>query len=226
MAGKWNLKFSNHSWIREIHAATSVSWQWEKMRETKSVSLNRPAAIATQTETGESDGIYLPYNYVAQMEIDGKPLYVTVSARTHLAFPLGGLQNRMNLGVEWNYQKNLGKGQVFDVTRPISEGLSTRPRRFKDIPGLQPFAFYAEEVLNLPVKRHKLAFTAGIRLQSLLGLDRKYEMQGKIYPDLRLDLQWSLPTSNGWNIAFREVWAGSAVCRLPHSCIRTSSMWI
>ena len=102
MAGKWNLKFSNHSWIREIHAATSVSWQWEKMRETKSVSLNRPAAIATQTETGESDGIYLPYNYVAQMEIDGKPLYVTVSARTHLAFPLGGLQNRMNLGVEWN----------------------------------------------------------------------------------------------------------------------------
>ena len=202
MAGKWNLKFSNHSWIREIHAATSVSWQWEKMRETKSVSLNRPAAIATQTETGESDGIYLPYNYVAQMEIDGKPLYVTVSARTHLAFPLGGLQNRMNLGVEWNYQKNLGKGQVFDVTRPISEGLSTRPRRFKDIPGLQPFAFYAEEVLSLPVKRHKLAFTAGIRLQSLLGLDRKYEMQGKIYPDLRLDLQWSLPTSNGWNIAF------------------------
>ena len=202
MAGKWNLKFSNHSWIREIHAATSVSWQWEKMRETKSVSLNRLAAIATQTETGESDGIYLPYNYVAQMEIDGKPLYVTVSARTHLAFPLGGLQNRMNLGVEWNYQKNLGKGQVFDVTRPISEGLSTRPRRFKDIPGLQPFAFYAEEVLNLPVNKHKLAFTAGIRLQSLLGLDRKYEMQGKIYPDLRLDLQWSLPTSKGWNIAF------------------------
>ena len=51
MAGKWNLKFPNHSWIREISAATSVSWQWEKMRETKSVSLNRPAAIATQTET-------------------------------------------------------------------------------------------------------------------------------------------------------------------------------
>ena len=113
----------------------------EKMRETKSVSLNRPAAIATQTETGESDGIYLPYNYVAQMEIDGKPLYVTVSARTHLAFPLGGLQNRMNLGVEWNYQKNLGKGQVFDVTRPISEGLSTRPRRFKRYTGTATFCF-------------------------------------------------------------------------------------
>ena len=66
---------------------------------------------------------------------------------------------------------NMLEGQVFDVTRPISESLSTRPRRFKDIPGLQPFAFYAEEVLNLPVNRHKLAFTAGIRLQSLLGLD-------------------------------------------------------
>src|SRR5699024_7928578 len=111
-------------------------------------------AIATQTETGEFDGIYLPYNYVAQMDIDGKPLYVTASARTRLAFPLGVLQNAMNMGMEWNYQKNLGEGQVFDVTRPISESLSTRPRRFKDIPGLQPFAFYAEEVLNLPVNRH------------------------------------------------------------------------
>lgn len=185
IAGKWSMKFPVHLWIREVGVATSVSQQWEKMREIKSVSLNRPAAIATQTETGEFDGIYLPYNYVAQMDIDGKPLYVTASARTRLAFPLGVLQNAMNMGMEWNYQKNLGEGQVFDVTRPISESLSTRPRRFKDIPELQPFAFYAEEVLNLPVNRHKLAFTAGIRLQSLLGLDTKYKMQGKIYPDLR-----------------------------------------
>lgn len=202
IAGKWSMKFPAHLWIREVGVATSVSQQWEKMREIKSVSLNRPAAIATQTETGEFDGIYLPYNYVAQMDIDGKPLYVTASARTRLAFPLGVLQNAMNMGMEWNYQKNLGEGQVFDVTRPISESLSTRPRRFKDIPELQPFAFYAEEVLNLPVNRHKLAFTAGIRLQSLLGLDTKYKMQGKIYPDLRLDLQWSLPVSNGWDVSF------------------------
>ena len=27
-------------------------------------------------------------------------------------------------------------------------------------------------------------------------------MQGKIYPDLRLDLQWSLPVSNGWDVSF------------------------
>ena len=64
----------------------------------------------------------------------------------------GVLQNAMNMGMEWNYQKNLGEGQVFDVTRPISESLSTRPRRFKDIPELQPFAFYAEEVLESSCK--------------------------------------------------------------------------
>ena len=139
VAGKWNMKFPDRSWIREINLTTSVSQQWEKMRETKSVSLNRPAAISIQEEEGESDGIYLPYNYVAQMEIDGKPLYVTAAARTRLAFPVGMLRNETNMGVEWNYQKNLGEGQVFDVTRPISESMSTRPRRFKDVPGLQPF---------------------------------------------------------------------------------------
>lgn len=196
------MKFPDRSWIREINLTTSVSQQWEKMRETKSVSLNRPAAISIQEEEGESDGIYLPYNYVAQMEIDGKPLYVTAAARTRLAFPVGMLRNETNMGVEWNYQKNLGEGQVFDVTRPISESMSTRPRRFKDVPGLQPFAFYAEEVLHLPVQSHKLSLTAGVRLQSLLGLDSQYEMKGKVYPDLRLDLQWRLPAFNGWNITF------------------------
>ena len=50
---------------------------------------------------------------------------LAASARTRLAFPLGVLQNAMNMGMEWNYQKNLGEGQVFDVTRPISESLST-----------------------------------------------------------------------------------------------------
>ena len=85
------MKFPAHLWIREVGVTTSVSQQWEKMREIKSVSLNRPAAIATQTETGEFDGIYLPYNYVAQMDIDGKPLYVTASARTAIGFPVGGI---------------------------------------------------------------------------------------------------------------------------------------
>lgn len=202
VAGRWSMNFSRSSWIREVNASASVSQQWEKMHETKSVSLNRPAAISVQKETGVADGIYLPYNYVAQMEIDGKPLYVTASARTQLAFPFGRLQNKTNVGVDWTFQKNLGNGQVFDVTRPISESMSTRPRRFKDIPGVQPIALYAEEVMNMPVGRHKLALTAGVRLQSMAGLDSRYEMKGKVYTDPRFDMQWSLPSVNGWNVSF------------------------
>ena len=83
------MKFPVHLWIREVGVATSVSQQWEKMREIKSVSLNRPAAIATQTETGEFDGIYLPYNYVAQMDIDGN--LICYGFRPYaVGFPVGG----------------------------------------------------------------------------------------------------------------------------------------
>ena len=85
------------------------------------------------------------------MEIDGKPLYVTAAART-LAFPVGMLRNETNMGVEWNYQKNLGEGQVFDVTRPISESMSTRPRRFKDVPGLQPLPSMPKRFYIFPTK--------------------------------------------------------------------------
>lgn len=213
LAGKWNMKFPSGSWMREINASASINQQWEKMSETKSVSLNRPAAITTQKETGESDGLYLPYNYVAQMVIDGKPLYATASARAKMAFPVGPGKNVLNLGGEWNYQKNLGEGPVFDRTRPISESLSTRPRRFKDIPGLQPLALYAEDVLSLPLKKHRLILTAGVRLQSLLGLNPQYKMRGKVYADPRLDLQWKLPTVKGWNVSFSGGWG--QISRMP-----------
>lgn len=46
VAGRWSMNFSRSSWIREVNASASVSQQWEKMQETKSVSLNRPAAIS------------------------------------------------------------------------------------------------------------------------------------------------------------------------------------
>lgn len=200
MAGQWSMKFPEHLWMREVNASVSLSQQWDKMREVKSVSLSRPSAISTNREEGESDGVYLPYTYVGQMEIDGKPLYASASASTKVAFPVGMTKNIMNIGIDWTYQKNLGDGQVFDASRPISETLSTRPRRFKDIPGLQPFALYAEEALNLPVGNHDFTMTAGVRLQSLLGLADEYEMKGKVYADLRLNLQWKLPASNGWDL--------------------------
>lgn len=202
LAARWNMDFGESSWLRELSAAASASQKWETMRETRSVSLNRPAAIATQREAGEYDGIYLPYNYVAQMEVDGRPLYITASASAKVVLPLGALSNKLRLGVDWSFQKNLGEGQVFDVARPISESLTTRPRRFKDVPGLQPFAVYAEESLELPLSGHKLSLTPGVRLQSLLGLDSKYEMQGKLYPDFRADVQWSLPSMGGWKVSF------------------------
>ena len=213
VSGKWDMTLPEETWLRETGITTSISQQWERMHETRSVSLNRPAAIATIKETGESDGLYLPYNYVAQMEVDGKPLYITTSARAKFVFPLGKLQNALNIGAEWSYQKNRGDGQVFDVTRPISESLSTRPRRFKDIPALQPFAFYAEEKLKLFLGKHQLAFTPGIRLQSLLGLEKQYEMQGHIYPDVRMDMQWTLPEQNGWILSFSGGWGW--ISRMP-----------
>lgn len=202
ISGKWTLKFPADSWFREVRATYAISQQWEEMNETKSVSLNRPTAIAIQTESGEHDGMYLPYNYVAQMKVDGKPLYITAAIRSQMTFPLRALQNQLNVGVEWNYQKNLGEGQVFDVTHPISESLTTRPRRFKEIPGLQPFAVYAEEVMTLPIKQHSFILTGGIRVQSLLGLNSSYKMQGKLYADPRFDIQWKLPHRHGWEISF------------------------
>lgn len=202
IAGKWSLTFPKHNWVRSIKFNTSLRQEWDQMKEVRSVSLVRPYAITTNKEAGEFDGIYLPYSYLAEMTIDGKPLYLNAKGNTELSFPISGLENKLQAGIEWNYQKNNGDGQIFDTTRPLNELYSTRPRRFKDIPGLQNLAFYMEETIDKAISKHHLSYTIGLRAQSLLGLSDEYTMSGKIYPDIRMNLQWQLPKNSEWDIAF------------------------
>lgn len=61
------------------------------------------------------------------------------------------------MGGEWSYTKNFGRGQVYDLTRPLAAGgWSSRPRAYKDIPALQNVGVFIEDVMTAKIGRHKL----------------------------------------------------------------------
>lgn len=201
LAGKWTLTFPSSSFIKDIRTGISFKQEWDYMNEVRSVSIDRPTAIPMSKEEGEAEGIYLPYQYTADVTIDGKPLYANANMRMRFLAKHGILEHKIMAGVDWNFMKNLGDGQIYDLSRPLNWSTTVRPRRYKDIPSIQHLSAYAEEDLHIYLGRHHVNLTAGLRLQSMPGLDRNYSIKGKVYADPRLNVQWDLPTAGNWKFS-------------------------
>lgn len=190
--GGWQWK-PDQSFIKAVRAEASLSQSFDRIEEVKSVAIDRPMGIPNSLEEGERDGLYLPYSYIANMVVDGKPLYARVKLSGDFGFKWGQSTHAIKAGVEWNYDKNLGDGRVYDLTRPLNPATTSRPRKYSDIPAGERLSFYLEEGIKLPVGAHRFQLVAGVIGTSMLNLSEQFSMKGKVYIDPRFNFQWQLP---------------------------------
>lgn len=186
----WTFKKS--CLMKSLTLDAAFSMQLDKIEQTKFISLNRDIPIYATNDEGEHDGVYLPYKYIAHAEVDGKPLNAFVKAKGNFAYRLFNTSHRMKTGVEWTWSKNVGKGQIYDLSRPLSIGLGMRPRSYNEIPAQEMISAFVED----EVKYKALKIAVGVRGLSLLNLDNKYQMKGRIFLDPRLNMEWKMPTIN------------------------------
>lgn len=181
--------------FKEFTFNSSVSQQIDRLEQRRLVAPQRYGIVPTSTEEGVHDAHIVFSEYIADYLTDGKPFNAFAKAKALFGIQTGSVDNRFLAGAEWNYSKNFGKGQVYDLYKPLSvSGWGARPRAYSSIPGIQNFSAFLEYNATATVGNHRLELQAGLRTASLLGLDRRYEMQGKIYLDPRASLKWSLPS--------------------------------
>lgn len=181
-------------WFKALDATLSAAYESNTIDRTKLVQLSRQTAVATTTATGESDGVILPYTYVAQHKVEGRPLNVFAKVNAKFQVPSNTVSNTLLVGTDWTMDKNYGRGQVYDMTRPLySTSSSIRPRDLSAIPANHQWAVYAEEHVTLPLGRHRVEAVAGLRGTQMLNLPSSYAMHGRFYWDPRANLGWTLP---------------------------------
>lgn len=180
LGSEWTLKRPINSFLRQLQARVSVSQEFNQIKEQKTISIDRPMGIPSSMEEGEADGLYLPYNYIADMLIDGKPFYANAKLNGDFAFNWLKSSHTLKLGAEWKLSKNFGDGQVYDITRPLQTASTTRPRNYSDIPTRQELSIYAEEQMKLSLGKHEFFLSAGVRTNTFIGLSDKFTMQGKL----------------------------------------------
>jgi len=101
--------------------------------------------------------------------------------------------------------KNYGRGLVFDVARPFSPQMDSRPRAYDAIPALHKLSLFLEDATTLALGDFRVEATGGVRAASMFNLGRRYTIQGKFYFDPRANVVVALPRFHvaGRNLTLR-----------------------
>ncbi|RZJ83142.1 MAG: TonB-dependent receptor, partial [Chryseobacterium sp.] len=113
---------------------TAIRQGFERIEQVKLIQLSGPRALSLATTAGENIGIYPNTRYVAESFTDGKPLDLSIFSQATGSRKIGKLNNDYEIGIDWKYSKNFGKGQQWDLSTPPSAVIGARPRAFDDIP--------------------------------------------------------------------------------------------
>ena len=132
------FKSKQNAWLKSAELTLSASLENDLIERTRLVQLSRMTVAPLSKEEGENDAYILPYKYIGHHEVEGKPVNAYVKLNARLQIPNNSISNSLLLGADWNLDKNLGRGQVFDPMRPVYTGISSRQRSLKEIPACRP----------------------------------------------------------------------------------------
>ena len=171
----------------------AVSYEKSTIEQTRQISLSRDIAVSTTLSEGEHDGTYLPYHYLSEVTVDGRPMSFYAKLKGLVPLNTGPFSHLLNAGIDWKTDKNYGKGQQYDPSRPLSPGTPYRPRVYSDIPASHQAGLYLQDKADLHLFSHRLTAEGGLRLMQMAGLSSRYAMHHVWYADPRVNVQWSLP---------------------------------
>lgn len=175
--------------FRSWEGSASVTYENDQINRWRHVSLGKASPVSTSLEPGEHDAIIIPAKYDATLKVEGRPFYGFAS--TSAVFAKG--RSRLEVGAEWNMDKNYGRGTIFDTSRPFSTSMSVRPRPYSIIPANHRFSAFAEESRSKDIGKFSLDWVLGLRAEMMAGAGNKFDVNLKPYLDPRSNLRLAFP---------------------------------
>ena len=183
----------------QLSVQANISGEVDRIDQTRLVQLTTPKNPAIDNmQEGEATVSLLPYKYTAKHTVEGLPFNVFIRPKAEFFFDTWRLNHKANIGLEWRYSKNFGRGQVYDLSYPLNYSSTLRPRAYYDIPATNQLSWYIQDDISFPIhERVSMDLNIGLRGVSMLGLGRAYAIDGKCYLDPRANLTLNFPISKG-----------------------------
>ncbi len=159
------------------------------------LSSSGPKSMPLSAEAGEHEGVFLPVKYYSDFSIENIPLYAFAQLNATSRFNIKEVvRNRLYYGGEAKITKNFGEGVNVDPTRPPYplDNTYIRPRANYDIPAIAYGALYLEDKMSIPLQKHSLDFSLGVRATKMFNLPEEYRLSHEIMVEPRLQGQLNL----------------------------------
>ncbi|MDE6255776.1 MAG: TonB-dependent receptor plug domain-containing protein [Muribaculaceae bacterium] len=183
----------NRGFISDINFNASASYQNDVLTRRKQVAPQRASVAPITMKPGEHIGEYLLGEYIADFRSEGKPINIFLKGKAGGEKEWGITTHNYKGGVEWTLSKNLGRGEVYDLQRPISASWTSRPRDFREIPALQVLSLFLEDKVSLNLGGGLFTLQAGLRGIMLPSLPKEYYLHARPYFDPRVNASWVVP---------------------------------
>lgn len=204
-AATFAVEARHRQFFHSLDLTASLSAEFDRIDRWRFVETGSDFAKTWGTEPGEYDAVIIPASYDATLLVDGKPFYGYAKAIAIFNADTERSRNTLRVGADWSMDKNYGRGLVFDVARPFSPQMDSRPRAYDAIPALHKLSFFLEDATTLALGDFRVEATGGVRAASMFNLGRRYTIQGKFYFDPRANVVVALPRFHvaGRNLSLR-----------------------
>lgn len=204
-AATFAVEARHRQFFHSLDLTASLSAEFDRIDRWRFVETGSDFAKTWGTEAGEYDAVVIPASYDATLLVDGKPFYGYAKAIAIFNADTERSRNTLRVGADWSMDKNYGRGLVFDVARPFSPQMDSRPRAYDAIPALHKLSFFLEDATTLALGDFRVEATGGVRAASMFNLGRRYTIQGKFYFDPRANVVVALPRFHvaGRNLTLR-----------------------
>jgi len=204
-AATFAVEARHRQFFHSLDLTASRSAEFDRIDRWRFVETGSDFAKTWGTEAGEYDAVIIPASYDATLLVDGKPFYGYAKAVAIFNADTERSRNTLRVGADWSMDKNYGRGLVFDVARPFSPQMDSRPRAYDAIPALHKLSLFLEDATTLALGDFRVEATGGVRAASMFNLGRRYTIQGKFYFDPRANVVVALPRFHvaGRNLSLR-----------------------
>ena len=184
--------------VSRVELTVSTDYTANVLRRDMIVAPNGVIPYPTATTPGEHEGTYLPAEYLSHYKNEDMPFSFFAQLNAMNIFSAGKTTHRLMVGLETSYDKNLGRGMIYDKDLPPypTSSYASRPRPYNDVPGMFKTSAFAEEKFMASLGRNRMAIVAGVRLSMLHNLPAGYQIRGKVYAEPRVNATWTFPTLN------------------------------
>lgn len=190
LTSEFTLLISKPYFFNDFNANISAGYQIDNLERRKQVAPQRASVAPTTLSPGEHPGQYLLGEYIAEYKCEGRPLNLFLKGRASGFRSTGSVSCDYKVGFEWTLSKNYGKGQIYELTKPLSASWGSRPRAFSDIPALHIFSIFAEENAKYTLGPSSLSLQAGVRGIMIPSTDSGYYLSNRPYFDPRVNIGW------------------------------------